>query len=151
MPSSSLVIREATEADLASIVAHYAPGGSDSPWDPFADLQRVRAVLGPGLLVAEWEGIYAGFLFWYESRRPWYAPNVERYARISDLHIVPAAQGKGVGRTLLRDALSRIRSSSIDTVFLETDETNARARRLYEGEGFVSVAPAVVRYRRDTR
>ena len=148
VPSSGLVVRGATDVDLASIVAHYGPGGGDSPWDPFVDLRRIREVSGPGLLVAELEGTYAGFLFWYEARRPWYAPGVERYARISDLHIVPAAQGKGVGRALLREALSRIRSAGIDTVFLETDEDNVRARRLYEGEGFVSVAPSVVRYRR---
>jgi ribosomal protein S18 acetylase RimI-like enzyme len=141
-----IVVRVATDADLGSIVAHYGPGGWDSPWDPFADLERIRRVPRSGLLVAEADGAYAGFLFWCEGRKPWYAPSVERYARITDLHVVPPAQGKGVGRALLREALSRIREAGIDTVFLETDEGNARAQRLYESEGFVTVPPTTLRY-----
>jgi len=37
---SGPVIRNATDADLQSIVEHYGPGGGDSPWDPFADACR---------------------------------------------------------------------------------------------------------------
>jgi len=128
-------------------VAHYGPGGGDSPWDPFADVNRIQRIPRQGLLVAETEGTYAGFIFWYEARKPWYAEEVERYARISDLHIVPAFQGRGIGRALIRGALSRIRAGGIATVFLETDENNERAQSLYESEGFVRVAPSVVRFR----
>jgi len=148
LPASGLVIRTATDADLRSIVAHYGPGGGDSPWDPFADLDRIERVSRAGLLVAELDGRYAGFLFWYEGRQPWYAPAVDRYARISDLHVVPVAQRKGVGRSLVREALRRIRGAGIETTFLETDENNTRARALYESEEFVSVTPSVLRYRR---
>lgn len=147
-PATGLVIRVATDADLPSIVAHYGPGGGESPWDPFADLDRIQRVPRSGLLVAVLDGAYAGFLYWYEGRKPWYAPDVDRFARVSDLHVVPVVQGKGVGRALLRKALARIRDAGIETVFLETDEENARARRLYESEGFVTVAPTIVRYRR---
>ena len=145
-----MVIRTATGADLRSIVAHYGAGGGDSPWDPFADLDRIRRIPRQGLLVADLQGVYAGFIYWYEARKPWYAPSVDRYARISDLHVVPALQGRGIGRALMRDALSRIRVAGIETVFIETDENNARARRLYESEGFVSVAPGGLLYRRDS-
>ena len=146
-PTGGLAIRNATDEDLQSIVAHYGPGGGDSPWDPFADLERIRRIPRRGLLVAELRGAYAGFIFWYAARKPWYASDVDRYARISDLHIVPAAQGKGVGRALLREALARIRAEGIVTVFLETDENNERARSLYQSEGFVPVVPRVVRFR----
>ena len=146
-PGTGIVIRVANDADLASIVGHYGPGGGDSPWDPFADLERIRRLPRSGLLVADLEGTYAGFLFWYEGRKPWYAPDVDRYARISDLHVVAPAQRKGVGRALMREGLARIRAAGIDTVFLETDETNERAQSLYESEGFVRVSPTVFRYR----
>jgi ribosomal protein S18 acetylase RimI-like enzyme len=146
-PPSGLSIRPASDPDLRSIVAHYGPGGGDSPWDPFTDVDRIQKIPRKGLLVAELDGMYAGFVFWYEARKPWYAKEVERYARISDLHIVPALQGKGIGRALIRDALSRIRAEGIGTVFLETDEDNVRARNLYESEGFVRVAPSMVRFR----
>jgi [ribosomal protein S18]-alanine N-acetyltransferase len=147
VPARGIVIRNATDEDLKSIVAHYGPGGGDSPWDPFADLERIRRIPLRGLLIAELEGAYVGFIFWYAARKPWYAPNVDRYARISDLHIIRAGQGRGVGRALLREALANIRSEGIVTVFLETDENNDRAQRLYESEGFTRVAPGVVRFR----
>lgn len=143
------VIRIATDDDLRSIVAHYGPGGGDSPWDPFADLERIQRVPRQGLLVAERAGRYAGFVFWYEGHRPWYAPDVDRYARISDLHIVPDAQSRGIGRALLREALARIRAAGVQTVFLETDENNGRAQGLYQSEGFVKAAPSVLRFRRE--
>ena len=142
-----LVIRIATDDDLRSIVAHYGPGGADSPWDPFGDLERIRRIPRGGLLIAELAGGYVGFAFWYEARKPWYAPEVDRYARISDLHIMPDAQSKGIGRALLREALRRIRAAGIGTVFLETDENNGRAQKLYQSEGFVKVAPSVLRFR----
>ena len=145
--TSGLAIRTATDEDLQSIVAHYGPGGGDSPWDPFADLERIRRIPRRGLLVAELGGAYAGFIFWYAARKPWYAPDVDRYARISDLHVVSDSQGKGIGHALLREALANIRAEGIVTVFLETDENNERARNLYQSEGFVPVAPSVVRFR----
>jgi [ribosomal protein S18]-alanine N-acetyltransferase len=146
-PPNRLIIRPATESDLRSVVAHYGPGGGDSPWDPFADVDRIQRIPRNGLLVADIDGAYAGFIFWYEARKPWYAKDVDRYARISDLHNVPEFQGRGIGRALIRDALARIRGVGIETVFLETDEDNARARSLYESEGFARFAPSVVRFR----
>jgi ribosomal protein S18 acetylase RimI-like enzyme len=145
-----LVIRTASDGDLKFVVDHYAPGGGDSPWDPFVNLERIQRIPRAGLMVAESDGTYAGFLYWYEGRKPWYAPSVDKYARISDLHILPASQGKGLGRALLRDALRRISEAGIETVFLETDEDNTRARGLYESEGFVRVAPGVARFRRQS-
>lgn len=144
---TGLVVRSATEVDLPYIVAHYAPGGSDSPWDPFSDLERIQRTPRRGLLVAEVDGVYSGFAYWYVDRKPWYAPEVDRFARVSDLHVVPTVQGKGLGRALLRAALQSIRSEGIAIVFLETDENNVRAQKLYEGEGFARVAPGVIRFR----
>lgn len=146
MPESSIDVRTAEDEDLRAIVSHYGPGGGDSPWDPFADLDRIRRIPREGLLVALDGRTYAGFLYWYEARKPWYDPAVERCARISDLHIVPAHQGQGIGRRLLSETLRRIREKEIRIIYLETDENNARAQRLYESAGFASF-DRVVRYR----
>lgn len=140
------MVRTATDQDLKTIVAQYAYSEGMSPWHPFANLERIRRLPRRGLLVAEHEGKYAGYLFWYEARRPGYDSRVDRFARISDLYLHPSAQGMGIGRVFLREALRRIRGAGIDTVFLETDEDNVRARRLYESEGFVAFAK-VFRYR----
>ena len=144
-----VVIRVANEEDLRTIVEQYAPGGGDTPWHPFSDLERIRRLPREGLLVAEQGGRYAGFLFWYEGRRAWFDPTTKRskrYARISDFYLHPDFQGEGLGRTFLREALRRIRAYGIDTVFLEAEADNARARHLYESEGFAAYGK-VVRYR----
>ena len=82
----------------------------------------------------------------YEGRCPGYDKAVDRFARISDLYLHPSAQGKGIGRAFLKEVLEPIRGAGIDTVFLETDENNVRARKLYESEGFVAFAK-VLRYK----
>jgi ribosomal protein S18 acetylase RimI-like enzyme len=142
-----LVIRVASDADLDSVVTHYGRESGETPWDPFCDLERLRQIPRQGLLVAETSGTYAGFVYWHEARRPWYAPGDDRYARISELHVVPGCQGRGIGRALFQEALRRARAAGIDTVFLETDEGNSRARALYKSEGFTEFA-RVLRYRR---
>lgn len=146
IPASEVEVRSAHDPDLRSIVAHYGPGGGDSPWDPFAALERIQRIPREGLLVAVLGNRYAGFLYWYEGRKPWYDPSVERFARISDLHVLPEFQGKGVGRALLREALRRIEEKAVPVIYLETDEDNERARALYETAGFSQFA-RVVRYR----
>jgi ribosomal protein S18 acetylase RimI-like enzyme len=145
-PSRTLIIRTASDDDLASVVAHYGAGGGDSPWDPFADSVRIRSVPRRGMLVAVLDGTYAGFLFWYEGRKLWYDPSVDRYARITDLHVVAKLRRRGVGRALLREALHRVHEEGIDDVFLETDDDNVQARGLYETEGFVGLPSHVARY-----
>ena len=149
LPLRDVVIRVATDVDLQTIVAQYAPGGGDTPWHPFSDLERIRRLPREGLLVAEQSGRYAGFLFWYEGHRAWFDPATKRskrYARISDFYLHPDFQGEGLGRIFLREALRRIRATGIETVFLEAEGDNARARHLYESEGFAAYG-SVVRYR----
>lgn len=146
-----LNIRTATDADLRSIVDHYGPGGGDGPWDPLVSIELIQRIPRRNLLVAELDGAYAGFAFWHEAWKPWYAPEVNHCARISDIHVVAMAQGKGLGRVLLRETVATIRSEGIPTVFLETSEDNVHAQSLYESEGFVRVSPCDLRYRLDSR
>jgi hypothetical protein len=57
---TTILVRQASPADLTNIVCHY--GAGDSPWDPFADLAKLQRIPLEGLIVAEVEGQYAGFL-----------------------------------------------------------------------------------------
>jgi ribosomal-protein-alanine N-acetyltransferase len=52
------------------------------------------------------------------------------------LAVMPVAQGKGIGARLLAEALLFFRRNGADRVLLNTQEDNARARRLYERFGF---------------
>jgi GNAT superfamily N-acetyltransferase len=55
---------------------------------------------------------------------------------LEDLHVVPAAWGTGVARTLLAAAVAALRGAGVSEPFLWVGEVNGRARRFYEREGW---------------
>jgi ribosomal protein S18 acetylase RimI-like enzyme len=57
-------------------------------------------------------------------------------ATIARLAVLPAAQGRGVGRALLREALAHLAGNGARAVTLCTQEENRASRRLYLREGF---------------
>jgi len=59
---------------------------------------------------------------------------------ILNLAVAPAHQRHGVGRLLARHALEVLSARGARAVYLEVRESNAAARRLYEGLGFEAVA-----------
>jgi phosphinothricin acetyltransferase len=100
-------MRAATEADIAAITAIYRPAvlqGTASfelePPDEAEMLRRFRAVADGGYpyFVAELDGRVMGYAYANAYRtRPAYRFTVE-----DSVYISPEAQGKGVGRLLLR-------------------------------------------------
>lgn len=134
MGEVGLTIRPGTEADFPAIAAQYGPG--DSPWDPFGSPDRMKQIPIDGLLIAELHGEYAGFLYWFEWRRPWFAPAEERCAFLQELHVRPEFQGQRIGRRLLERFLQEVRAQRLTRVYVETGEENRRARALYESVGF---------------
>ncbi|OLF16854.1 GNAT family N-acetyltransferase [Actinophytocola xanthii] len=61
---------------------------------------------------------------------------LEDYFELTEVHVRPAAQGRGVGEDLLRRLLSRVDASR---VLLSTPEGPSRAWRLYYRMGFTDV------------
>ena len=60
-------------------------------------------------------------------------------AEILSLAIAPAHQGRGLSRPLIEFHLRSLAGLGAHTVFLEVDEHNAPARRLYRGASFREV------------
>lgn len=131
----SVKIRNAKPVDLRKIVDCYGRVG-DSPTDPFSNVSRLRNLNRANLLVAEKHGQFAGFLYYFVHRKPWFDPNVDRYASVQELHVVPRFQGIGIGTALMRDALSKIRRRGIKVIYVDTDEDNNVALHLYRKLGF---------------
>jgi len=127
-------IRQATPQDLSRVVEHYGPG--DTPWDPFGDPSRLQGIPLEGLIVAEAEGEYAGFLYWFVGEKPWFDPHVKTYAHIAEVQVVEGYRGQGVGRKLLSHALARLKENGIAAIYIDTTEDNKVARHLYESAGF---------------
>lgn len=57
-------------------------------------------------------------------------------AHILNLCVRPEAQGRGLGRRLLRALVDKARQFEVRTVFLEVRPSNTPAVRLYRSEGF---------------
>ncbi len=128
------IVRPATSDDLPLIANHYGRG--DTPWDPFGNVEKLQEVPLGGFAVAEVDGEYAGFLYWFEAERPWFDSAVGRYAQIEEVQVLPRYRGKGVGKKLLESVLDRLRALLLDAAYIETTEENFAARHLYETAGF---------------
>ena len=108
----------------------------DSVGDPFCDVRIIPEARIDWLIIAEIAGEYAAFLYWHLGERPFFAPQVERFAHIREIQVLEKLQGQGGGRKLVVYALERLRTLGTQNVFLATAETNKAARHLYESLGF---------------
>ena len=59
-----------------------------------------------------------------------------RVAWLEDLVVHPEYRGKGIGRSLLLHAIRAAKGAGCSRITLLTDDSNARAMRLYQSEGF---------------
>ncbi|WP_284012987.1 GNAT family N-acetyltransferase [Halobaculum litoreum] len=110
------------------------------PW-PYAAFEQLLDA--PGFLVAEGDGagtpdtarLDAGDVLGYVVGD--LTPNHGRdIGHIKDLAVRPDTQGRGLGRRLLRAALSELAAAGASVVKLEVRESNHRAQELYDDEGF---------------
>lgn len=132
---ADVVIRKWAPEDLVLIAQHSGPSG-DEPWDPFSDAEALRQVPLDGLIVADVNDQYAGFLYWFLGRRPWFDREADRFAHILEVQVLHRFRGQGVGKALLHHALDRLTKEAVEGVYIDTTDNNDIARRLYEGAGF---------------
>ncbi|MBU7013548.1 MAG: GNAT family N-acetyltransferase [Theionarchaea archaeon] len=129
----TVTIRQGNPHDFKDIAAHYGPG--DSPWDPFGSGEGLKHIPLEGLRIAEVNGDYAGFLYWFIGENPWFDKNTKRYAYITELHVAEEYQNRGIGTSLLDYAIKELRPKPL-AIFISTTEGNMVARTLYEKAGF---------------
>ena len=130
MSVADVTIRRADRADLLAVVRIERACFSD-PW-PHDAFERLLDE--PAFLVAERDGVVAGFVV--ADRTPNHGRDI---GHVKDLAVHPDARGEGIGRTLLRSALARLRATGVAVVRLEVREGNDPARSLYADEGFEPV------------
>jgi ribosomal-protein-alanine N-acetyltransferase len=121
--------------DLASQV--FSPYSRDAR----RAIRSILAERSTETLVAELDSVRVGFVvLQYEQLRrdfgPWVRPTA---ARLNAIAVCPRAHGRGVGRRLLEGAEEAARGRSSLSLSLATGESNTRARRLFEGGGFVQL------------
>jgi ribosomal-protein-alanine N-acetyltransferase len=124
---ADVTVRQAERADLLTVVRIERASFTD-PW-PHDAFERLLDE--PAFLVAERAGAVVGFVV--ADRTPNHGRDI---GHIKDLAVHPDARGEGIGRTLLRSALARLRATGVAVARLEVREGNDRARSLYADEGF---------------
>jgi ribosomal-protein-alanine N-acetyltransferase len=125
--SADVAIRRVERADLLAVVRIERACFSD-PWprDAFE-----RLLDEPAFLVAVRDDAVVGYIV--ADRTPNHGRDI---GHIKDLAVHPDARGEGIGRTLLRSGLVRLRATGVAVVRLEVRESNDPARSLYADEGF---------------
>lgn len=137
-----MIVRDATPEDapaLAAIYGHHVLHGfgtfEEVPPSPEEMAARRAAVAEKGLpyLVAEQDGQVLGFAY----AGPFRPRAAYRYTVEDSVYIHPDAVGKGVGRTLLTEVLSRCEALGVrQVVAVVGDSGNAASLALHRSLGF---------------
>lgn len=132
---SGVTVRAAQSEDIPHVVEHYGPVG-ESPWDPFSDAGRMANIPLDGLLIAEKDGRYAGFLYWFEGHKPWFDKGADRYAELVKLSVRPEFEGWGVTQLLFDRFLKEAAEHQVPLLYGAADETNTAVTHLFDRAEF---------------
>lgn len=131
-----LQVRRAEQADLLAI-SRLETRVFDQPWAYSA----FEGFVGePAFLLAEVDDDLLGYVV-----ADWMPNAGGALGHVKDLAVAPEARRNGLGRLLLRRAVSRLLVEGVATVKLEVRASNTAAKRLYADEGF-EVVRRVPRY-----
>ena len=123
-----LSIRPFRLQDESAVISLWQACDLTRPWnDPHKDIQRKLLVQPELFLVGEAEGsVVASLMAGYEGHRGW----------LNYLAVLPAHQGRGYGRVLVRHVEQQLLALGCPKVNLQIRETNAKVMGFYESLGY---------------
>ena len=127
LAAGSIRLRPATAAD-AALLASLHSTTMPRPWES-AFFEQIVAQPGGFAVVAEANEAALGFVL---------GRAVADEAEILSIGVLPAYRQNGVGARLLIEAAMRASAFGAATLFLEVDENNHTARRLYAAHGLTA-------------
>jgi GNAT superfamily N-acetyltransferase len=134
----SLTLREATVADLEAVLGLYEAAGLDDPGDNDRAAARVHftqiLACGGRVLLAERDGLALGTLTLFML--PLLAHRGQPGALVEDVAVHPAAQGEGIGRRLMDEAMRLARVAGCYKLALSSNASRLAAHAFYERLGF---------------
>ncbi len=144
MMSLAIIVREATENDLRKVMSI---NRAELPENyPYGFFHFVWKKWKRYFLVAEYEGNVVGYLMsMVDGRNPLVPPSsdirryIENGKKVSHLLSIAVSrkyQGMGIGSSLLKEYLNRLREDGFDISYLEVRVSNSRAIKLYEKFGY---------------
>jgi len=138
MRSLDIVVRQAKEADFQKIIESNA-GNGPNPLNLFSSIDRLRQLPHLGLLVAEVNKVYAGFLYWLLIDEPKKKGVPEKNAHIVVVNVEKKFMKTKVGLLLLQKALTDIDKLKVTAISVNALEADTELRDLYEEIGFSTV------------
>lgn len=108
---------------------HHSNAFPEGPWSAhtFENLFSLKTVFGECLFLdSEFQGLYC---FQAESET----------CDVLTFFISKPMQNKGMGSVLLKQMVAKARSLGIFKIFLEVNESNIPAQKLYQKEGFLPI------------
>lgn len=145
MPNSASVIRLATSADAAAIVAiynHYVLNTTISFEEQAVSAaqmqERIADVLGKGLpwLVLEIDGVLLGYAY----ATPWRVRNAYRFSVETSVYLHAGQTRRGLGRQLYDELLARLSAHGCHLVIGGIALPNPASISLHEALGYRQVA-----------
>jgi aminoglycoside 6'-N-acetyltransferase len=137
--SGAFSVRTAGEEDVAFLVASMVDFNRHEgiAWEPGpgeVQLRRLLADASLGRVAVAWSGgVRVGYAFVsYGYDLEFGGPD----AFLTELYLVPAARGRGLGRRLLDALLDDLRARGFGALHLQVRAENVAAQRLYLGAGF---------------
>ena len=102
-----------------------APAIIETTWRRIFDSQE------PVFCLVAWQdGALVGFTHYLFHRS---TTSIEPSCYLQDLFTVPEVRGQGVGRALIEAVYEKAREAGAARVYWQTHESNAAARKLYDG------------------
>jgi len=112
--------------------------------------EYTRPLIESGEIVVLLANQADGISLWRLRPSPW-TGRPEAY--LQELYVVPALRGRGIGRALLEATMDGAREAGATGIDLNTGETDAAARALYESAGFTNLegpdGPRMLFYERE--
>lgn len=125
------MIREMRKEDLARIEELEKELFHDDPWPQSAFLYELDGNPYAFLYVYEEDGKICGYYdLWITFEQ----------AQLANIGVARSYQGKGIGRQMLEDCVSRAVQAECENITLEVRVSNERAKDLYEKNGFIKAA-----------
>jgi ribosomal protein S18 acetylase RimI-like enzyme len=133
------LIRRARAADapLAAALLRRFNSEYDEPAPDQESLaENFRSMLDTGEITVLLAGDAADGFCQFSLRRSIYTGKPD--AHLEELYVVPEKRGRGLGRALLETAMAAAREAGATHIELNTGESDAAARALYESAGFTN-------------
>ena len=108
-------------------------GGKDWVWRKKRQIEADIEACPEGILVAELDGNVIGYVTCRLDLE-------SKVGHISNMAVLPACQGRGLGKKLMQAALDQFRQKGMELARIETLEQNEVGSSFYPKTGFMEVA-----------